>query len=755
MLKDAIPPILSLLGALPEENHSPPSGEPDWLSKHQDVVEMVKRFGAMDPQQRRRRTLDAVKRVLIRESQRQPLLIVFEDLHWIDSETQAFLDGFVESLPLSRILLLVDYRPEYSHGWSDRSFYSHLHVDPLNPTSAEELLQHLLGRNKDLLPLRQLLAERTVGNPFFAEESVRSLVEEGVLLGEKGAYRPSLKIDEIRIPSTVQNVVADRIDRLPIAEKHLLQTAAVIGVIVPLPLLRAVAGLTEDELQGQLAHLQAAEFLYESNLFPQLEYTFKHALTNEVAYGALLHEHKTSLHAKIVSALEKSVTDNLRDHIETLAHHAFHSEAWDKAVFYLKEAGAKAVSRSSFRNALLWYEQALKALRCLPIGLDTLRDAVDLRVIIRNALFVLGDFQQGIRYLEEAKEAAIALNDQARLGTIFNLMTAHWNLAGNSERAIVSAKEALDHTRAPENIDLHIVAHYFLGVAHHNLGQYECAVEVLGLALPLIGNRKFELFGTTGSVYVICRVWLARALAQLGRFTEAAPYADDAIRAAEESSHPYSIAYAYYGAGILFLIKGDFDRSIAMLERGLAVCDAAEIPAQRPLVASCLGAAYAFVGRLDEAHRLLESAVEHTASMRRLAGQAIRVAWLSGAYMLAGRTDEAEALTTRGLELAAESKDRGSQAWLLAILADLSSRRSPLNVEQVKADYGIALALAREIKMRPLQAHCHLGIGNLYAQVEKDAEARDELLGAVDLYKAMSMPYWLSKAEAALAKLVE
>ena len=273
MLKDAIPPILSLFGALPEKNHSPPSGEPDWLSKHQDVVEMVKRFGAMDPQQRQRRIFDAVKRVLIRESQRQPLLIVFEDLHWIDSETQAFLDGFVESLPLSQILLLVDYRPEYSHCWSDRSFYSHLHVDPLNPSSAEELLQHLLGRNQDLLPLRQLLAERTVGNPFFAEESVRSLVEEGVLLGEKGAYRPSLKIDEIRIPSTVQNVVADRIDRLSIAEKHLLQTAAVIGVIVPLPLLRAVAGLPEDELQGQLAHLQAAEFLYESNLFPQLEYT--------------------------------------------------------------------------------------------------------------------------------------------------------------------------------------------------------------------------------------------------------------------------------------------------------------------------------------------------------------------------------------------------------------------------------------------------------------------------------------------------
>ena len=277
----------------------------------------------MDPQQRRRYTLDAVKRVLIRESQRQPLLIVFEDLHWIDNETQAFLDSLMESLPMARILLLVNYRPEYSHTWSDKTYYTQLRVDPLQPTSAEELLQHLLGSNKDLVPLKELLIHRTEGNPFFAEESVRSLVETGVLVGEKGAYRPGLKIDEIRIPSTVQNVVADRIDRLPIEEKHLLQTAAVIGVIVPLPLLRAVAELPEDELHRYVSHLQTAEFLYETNLFPEVEYSFKHALTTEVAYGALLHERRTLLHARIVKALEEMTENTPHDHLEKLAHHAF------------------------------------------------------------------------------------------------------------------------------------------------------------------------------------------------------------------------------------------------------------------------------------------------------------------------------------------------------------------------------------------------------------------------------------------------
>src|SRR5215471_8661883 len=259
VLKDAIPPILSLLGALGAEVH--PSAP---LTQFKEVVDAAERYLGMDPQQRRHLTLDAVKRVLIRDSQRQPLLIVFEDLHWIDSETQAFLDSFVESLPMARIVVLVDYRPEYSHGWGDKINNTQIRVDPLQPASAEELLQYLLGSNKDLAPLKQLLIHRTEGNPFFAEESVRSLVETGVLVGEKGAYRPGLRIDEIRIPNTIQNVLADRIDRLPLEEKRLLQTAAVIGVIVPLRLLRAVAELPEDDLRRYLTKLQTAEFLYET-----------------------------------------------------------------------------------------------------------------------------------------------------------------------------------------------------------------------------------------------------------------------------------------------------------------------------------------------------------------------------------------------------------------------------------------------------------------------------------------------------------
>jgi hypothetical protein len=239
-LQETLPALLSLLDTLLED--SP--------------------FLRLDPPQRRQRTLDALKRLLLRESQVQPVLVVFEDLHWIDSETQSLLDSLVESLPTAHVLLLVNYRPEYRHSWGGKTFYTPLRLDPLPPVSADAFLQALLGDEPSLEPLTQLLIARTEGNPFFLEESVRTLVETGVLVGEPGAYRLAQPLASLQVPATVQAVLAARIDRLPPEDKRLLQTAAVIGTEVPFALLQVIADLPDEALHRGLARLQAAEYLY-------------------------------------------------------------------------------------------------------------------------------------------------------------------------------------------------------------------------------------------------------------------------------------------------------------------------------------------------------------------------------------------------------------------------------------------------------------------------------------------------------------
>jgi class 3 adenylate cyclase/pimeloyl-ACP methyl ester carboxylesterase len=380
-LQEAIPALLALLNALPEEHP----------------------FLKLDPLQRRQRTLDALKRVLLRESQAQPMLLVCEDLHWIDAETQALLDALVESLPTAQMLLLANYRPEYQHGWGHKTYYTQLRLDPLPPASAEELLQALLGDDASLAPLQQLLIERTEGNPFFLEESVRTLVEAGVLVGEQGAHRLTRPLPTIQVPATVQTVLAARIDRLPPEEKHLLQTAAVIGNEISLPLLQSIAELPEEVLHRGLTHLQTAEFLYETSLFPELVYTFKHALTRDVAYESLLHERRRTLHGRVGAAIEALYPSRLAEYAEMLAHHFEQGEIWAKAAHYLLNAAERAKAQYAYPHAARFCTRALEAVAQAQ-DLDEAR--VRALSLLGDLWSLMGDLGQANQSYEQALEAA-------------------------------------------------------------------------------------------------------------------------------------------------------------------------------------------------------------------------------------------------------------------------------------------------------------------------------------------------------------
>ena len=453
-LQETIPALLALLDALPED--SP--------------------FLTLDPPQRRRRTLDGLKRVLLRESQVQPLLLVFEDLHWIDTETQALLDGLVESLPTARLLLLVNYRPEYQHGWGSKTYYTQLRLDPLPPVSAEAFLQALLGDDPSLVPLTHLLIARTQGNPFFLEESVRTLVETGVLVGERGASRLAQPVESLQMPVTVQAILAARIDRLSPEDKRLLQTAAVIGTEVPWPLLHAIAEAPEEALHRGLGQLQAAEFLYETSLFPEHAYTFKHALTHEVAYNSLLQERRRALHTRIVEAIEELAADRLTEQVERLAHHALRGEVWDKALAYCRQAGAKAATRSAYREAVAYFEQALIAIGHLPAHRETLEQAIDLRLDMRSALLRLGELGAMSDHLREAETLATALDDQRRLGWVCAYMTASIQTMGDYERGLAYGQRALAMATASGDFALEMMATFNLGLYYNLLGDYRQAM---------------------------------------------------------------------------------------------------------------------------------------------------------------------------------------------------------------------------------------------------------------------------------------
>ena len=476
-------------------------------------------WGALDPPQRRRRTLDAVKRLLLRESQVQPLLVLFGDLHWIDSESQALLDGLIESLPTARILLVVNYRPEYQHAWGSKTYYTQIRIDPLPPESAEELLTALLGPDGTLDPLKRVLIERTEGNPFFLEESVQTLVETKVLVGDRGAYRMAKappqaegRPEAWQIPATAQAILAARIDRLAPEDKRLLQAASVIGKDVPFTLLEAIADVPEDSLRRGLTHLQAAELLHETSLFPDLEYTFKHALTHEVAYGSVLQDRRRALHARIAEVLEALHPDRLTEQVERLAHHAFRGEMWEKAVTYLRQAGAKALARSAYREAVTRFEQALEALHPLPDTRQKVERAIDLRLDLRQALFPLNELARVWGYLQEAEGLARTLDDPRRLGWLSAYMSGHHLHTGGhvtKVRAFAQTVEAIAERLG--DVPLRIAALYYLAAASYLSGDYRATEHACRrLMESLHGEQTGERFGlATFPLYVPGLSWRA------------------------------------------------------------------------------------------------------------------------------------------------------------------------------------------------------------------------------------------------------
>ena len=697
----------------------------------------------LDPSQRRQRTLDAVKRLLLRESQVQPLLVVFEDLHWMDDESQALLDSLVDSVLSAPFILLVNYRPEYAHRWASKPVYSQLRLESLPAESAAELIATLLGPDPALAPLTQMLVKR--GNPFFLEETVRTLVETGALAGERGAYRLTRPVEALQMPATVQAILAARIDRLSPEDKRLLQAASVVGKDVPFVILQAIAEVPDDALRAGLTRLQSAEFIYEARLFPDLEYTFKHALTHEAAYAGVLHERRRVLHARIVEALERVHENRLDEHVEALAHHAFLGEVWDRAARYLRSAGARARGRSASREAVAHLERALVALQRTPDGPERAAHDIDVRLELRNALLPLGDNARMLAHLHAAEALATAIGDDRRLGWVLAYLTVCFTAAGNQDEAIARGRKALTLSMAAWDDGLGVMSRFFLGLASLCGGSLDEAVqlfqEVVG---TLAGARAGELFGEPGPPAQFARAFLGWSLAELGRFDDAVALGEDSLRMAQTIAQPFTLMHGYFGAGIPYLMRGDLARAIAPLEQGFALCRESDVRLWLGEIAADLGLAYALAGRVDEALPTLEFALKESASTGLRFTYGRQYAHVGAGYLLAGQRSEAARLAAIALTAARAQHQRGQEALALWLSAEVAADAH--EPERAIGEYRQALALASEIGMRPLVAHCHFGLGKVH-RWQNNREQRDQHLGtAVTLYRAMGMDYWLENA---------
>jgi len=702
-------------------------------------------FLALDARSRRHRAVEVLVRLVEGLCRLQPVVLVFEDLQWLDSEGAEALDYMATHMP-ARALLVVTYRPEHDDRWGRVPGYARRRLEPLAPAAAQALLDSLLGAAEETGPIGRLVAERGRGNPLFLEECVRSLVDSGVLAGERGAYRVARPAATLEVPASVRAVLAARIDRLPAEQKRLLQAASVVGEEVPAPLLEAIVDLPPERVRGGLDELRGAELLAEATLFPDPVYAFRHALAHDVAYASLLHEGRRVLHGRIAETIERLHAGRLDDQVERLAHHAFAGEQWTRAVQYGREAGLRALARLSCPEAVERLERALDALGHLPATDERERLAVDLRFNLAAALVPMGAHARALGVLREAEALAGAQGDERRLARALSYQSnMSWEI-GDTEAASEAGRRALDIAERVEDLTLQVVGNFSLGGATRSLGDYPRAVDLLRRNVALVqGDLRYETFGLAGLASVMSRSHLAWSLAELGEFDEAIERAEEGVRLAEVAGHVYSLAYACLGLGGTLLRRGRLGAAQGVLERGLALC--ADVPVLFPPFAGDLALVRALGGRAAEAVTLATQGVTRAERMGRLGRLSLIATHLGEVHVLAGQLTEAAEQGRRALALSRSQKERGNQVYALRLLGVVASERQPADLGGASRHYEEALALATALGMRPLLARCRLGLGRLARRAGEFGVARRHLDGAAALLHEMGMTYWLERVD--------
>jgi len=727
------------------------------------VAEPSAALAQMTPPIRRQRTFEAIKRLLVRESLAQPVELIVEDLQWLDSETEAFLGFLGESVANARILLLVNYRPEYRHDWGRKSCYTQLRLDPLGEPEARELLRDLLGEGAGLAPLERLILAQTEGNPFFIEEVVQTLIEERVLRGERGHYRLEQLPTSLHVPATVQGVLAARIDRLGAAEKALLQTLAVIGQAFPWSLLARVAEQPEDTLKSLLTRLQAGEFIYEQPAFPEVEYSFKHALTQEVAYGSLLIERRRALHERTGQAIEALFGAQLEAHCSELAHHFSRSGNAPKAVAYLHCAGRQAVQRSADAEAVVHLTAALGLLETQPDTPERARQELELRITLGPAWMATKGF--AAPQVEANYTRALALCRQFGEASQFfpvlmGLRTFH-QVRGElltarelAEQLLVLAQEAQDRA-------LLVQAHRALGANLFSLGELDAARAQLEQALVHYDPQQHQSSpisyglepGVLGLAFLALDLWL------LGYPDQALAHSEKALALAQTLSHPSASATALIFAAELHLNRRDAQQTRELADAILALATEHGFPLWLAYGTILSGWALAAQGRATEGIEKMQQGLNAYQVTGAGHWRAHFLALLAEAQ---GRAGQAEA----GLKTLAEALDQVDRTQEhvyeaevyrlkgeLTLLQPVPEGKGASRRDEAEACFQQAITIARRQGARSLELRAVMGLNRLWRQQGKPGEARQMLAEIYGWFTEGFDTADLQEARALLAEL--
>ena len=694
----------------------------------------------VEPGEKRIRAFEAIRNLLIRESQNKPLVLAVEDLHWIDKSSEEFLDYLIGWLTNTQILLILVYRPEYTHQWGSKSFYSKIGVDQLPTKTSAELVSAIL-EGGDIVPeLKELILSRAAGNPLFMEEFTRTLLENGSIERKDNQFALSRKSAEIQVPDTIQGIIAARMDRLEDSLKRIMQVASVIGREFALRILQSITGMKE-ELKSYLLNLQGLEFISEKQLFPELEYIFKHALTQEVAYNSLLLKRRKEIHDKIGRAIEDLYPDRLEEYYELLAYHYTRSANTDKAVEYLDLANQKAAKLNAVEEAKTYFDEAMKLLDTLPETEETQKLRVSLLVNQWAMFFLLFKPSEYYDLLTRYEPMAVGLGNQGLLGAFYaRLAQCEW-WPGHFDQAIQRGTRAVELCEATGNAEGAGMAYLAMQWSYLFKGDYDRVVALKEDILRIM-EQHFNL-----RTYVWAFSAASFAYSELGRWDEAVQEGREGLSVAERFSDNSMISFAHLTISTAYINKGDLAQGI---QYGELAEHKAPTPADKVWAQAHLALAWI---RAGEPHRGIESLAPLVPMYRAVSysgGEGQIMLSLSEGYWLTGEYDKARQMLEECLELAERCGMKSYIGIAHRLLAEIALKTDPA---QAEPHFERAIAILREIKNESELPKAYAGYGRFHKQQSNTAQAREYLTKALEIFERLGTLIEPDKVREDLARL--
>jgi len=710
---------------------------------------------SISPEGKKDRIAEALKRIILKGSGLRPLILAYEDLHWMDKSSEDALKYVMESIPGASVLMIFTYRPEFVHTWGGRSYHSQITLNRLSNRESLVMMAHLLDTRNIERDLEDLILMKTEGIPFFIEEFIKSFKDLQFIEKKENTYGVTKATGTVTIPSKIQEVIMSRIDILPEGAKSLVQTFSVAGREISHELVKKVTELPENELMTRLSFLKDSELLYERGIYPRSEYIFKHALTQEVAYDSLLIEKRKEIHEKIGRTIEDSYPDRLNDFYETIAYHYSRSNNIKKAYHYLKSAGQKALRSYSFFEAYNFFKDALDCLNQISTTEQTIKEQINIRLLLSDCLFPLGYPDESIKVLEDGKRLSEKSRDKRSMADFHRKIGFYYGTTGKHLLAIKYLEDSLQEIKKIDDFDLTVQVTAELCILYGRAGLFFKVVGIAPGILKLVESKKEELdlLGITAISYSRLLSVYGLSLGLLGNFIKAKTYLKKGILAATEINDNIILAVCEFHFGIAWVFKGDPEPAIEHLQKAANYYRKTKLTWVLGWIHGFLGYAYFLLGDYDTAREHAENGLRIQRSTKFKAFYSTQHWALGEIYLDIGNQEKAQGHIQKALHLAQKYNERAWEGLSWITRGMVIRKTDPQQIEKAKDSILKGIKVAEELKLRPHSAVGYLRLGELYSETGLQEKAMYNLEKAREMFQEMGMDYWLTKTEVVLEKL--